>query len=177
MCCVCGCACVVGVGVREREYYKGLVCVVCACVRGVRICVCGMDIVCEYAARMGRHRLRYLSTDAKLYIHARNTRSLGGGTTTMRAHTPVTHMRVHAIHTTHTHTLTLRNTGRVNIKWKDSKDMQRKFFDDLAHSRGFHPTEEPSKWYSISLSDVLSKKVHKPYITSHTPTYTLIPHV
>lgn len=44
-------------------------------------------------------------------------------------------------------------------KWRGNKANQRRFFDTLAHELGFHPITDPHQWYSVTLKDVLRRKV------------------
>ena len=44
-------------------------------------------------------------------------------------------------------------------KWKDNFVNQKRFFDRLAKDKGFHPTKEPNRWYSIRKRDVTAYKV------------------
>lgn len=44
-------------------------------------------------------------------------------------------------------------------KSKANVSSQKIFFDNLAHKKGFHPINQPHRWYDITKDDVLSCKV------------------
>lgn len=42
---------------------------------------------------------------------------------------------------------------------KTKEESHRIFFDELAASKGFHPTQEPYGWYDVTYNDVLHREV------------------
>lgn len=44
-------------------------------------------------------------------------------------------------------------------KWRGNPALQRKFFRELAASKGFDPVRDVHRWYSITREDVISKEV------------------
>lgn len=47
----------------------------------------------------------------------------------------------------------------LSDKWKGNVENQLSVLTEIAQAKGFHPTAEPEKWYSVTKQDFLAHKV------------------